>query len=267
MDEREKCSDIFRYGHLKSVGEQMHSHHYHDNRFEIYYMVTGKCNYFVDDKTYEVSPGDIVLIPEGVIHKTNYNGEEHSRILIECESSFVPADLRERLSTIGYFYRNVKISAEIYTILKQIEAEYKNPDDLTLEALGAYIRLLLTLLLRHKNSAAEEKSKNLMVESVVAYIKENYSTDITLSSVARNNFVSSEHLSRTFKKQTGFGFNEFLTLIRLQHAETMLKSRDGKSISEIAYSCGFNDSNYFSDKFRRVYGTSPLKYAKEFKKK
>ena len=112
MDEREYFSDIFRYGNLKSVGESMHSHHYHDSRFEIYYMVSGKCNYFVDDKTYEVTPGDIVLIPEGVIHKTNYNGAEHNRILIECESSFIPADLRARLSDIGYFYRNVKISGD-----------------------------------------------------------------------------------------------------------------------------------------------------------
>ena len=264
MNECCELSEIFRYGNLKSVGESMHSHHYHDNRFEIYYMVSGKCSYFVDDKVHEVVQGDIVLIPEGVIHKTNYNGQEHNRILIECGHSFIGDDVRAALSNVGYHYRNVKASREVYSILKQIEAEYKNADEYTTNALRAYIHLLFTVILRNPNSIVENKSKNAMIESVVAYIKEFYHSDITLSSAAKMNFVSSEHLSRTFKKHTGFGFNEFLTLVRLQHAENLLKSRQGKSISEIAYSCGFNDSNYFSDKFRRVYGTSPLRYAKGF---
>ena len=103
-----------------------------------------------------------------------------------------------------------------------------------------------------------------MIEDVVGYIKENFSSEVTLLEVAKKYFVSAEHLSRTFRRQTGFGFNEFLTLVRLQHAEYMLKNRDGRSISEIAYSCGFNDSNYFSDKFKRSYGKSPLQYSKEF---
>ena len=75
-------------------------------------------------------------------------------------------------------------------------------------------------------------------------------------------FFSQEHLSRTFKKHTGFGFNEYLTLVRLQHAEQLLKGDEKMSISTIAYNCGFNDSNYFSDKFKKMYGTSPLKYSK-----
>ncbi len=266
MNEHEDSGKIFIYGNIKSVGESMHSHHYHDNRFEIYYMVSGNCSYFVDDKVHEVVQGDVVLIPEGVIHKTNYDGKEHTRILIECSGGYIGDSIRERLSDIGYHYRNSKASRGIYSILKQIEAEYNSPDEYTNEALRAYIQLLFTMILRNPNSIVESKSKNAMVESVVSYIKEFYQSDITLSALAKMNFISSEHLSRTFKRHTGFGFNEFLTLVRLQHAENLLKLRHGKSISEIAYSCGFNDSNYFSDKFRRAYGVSPLRYAKSFEK-
>ncbi len=264
MSDSDVSLKIFRYGNLKSVGESMHSHHYHDNRFEIYYMVSGKCSYFIDDKVHEVVQGDVVLIPEGVIHKTNYNGQEHNRILIECGGSFIGDDVRQRLDEVGYHYRNSKASREIHSILKQIEEEYKTSDEYTAESLRSYIQLLFTVILRNPNSIVESKSKNAMVESVVSYIKEYYQSDITLNSAAKMNFISSEHLSRTFKKHTGFGFNEFLTLVRLQHAELLLKSRHGMSISEIAYSCGFNDSNYFSDKFHRTYGISPLKYAKSF---
>ena len=42
----------------------------------------------------------------------------------------------------------------------------------------------------------------------------------------------------------------------------LLKLEEKKSVSEIAFSCGFNDSNYFSHKFKTVYGLSPLQFQK-----
>ena len=83
--------------------------------------------------------------------------------------------------------------------------------------------------------------------------------DVKLSAVARLVNVSAEHLSRIFKKETAFGFNEYLTLYRLQKAEYILANEPGRAIGEIAYSCGFNDSNYFSYKFKQRYGVSPTK--------
>ena len=69
--------------------------------------------------------------------------------------------------------------------------------------------------------------------------------------------VSEEHLSRTFKKEITFGFSEYITLIRLQKAEHMLKNEPSRAITEVAYACGFNDSNYFSYKFKKAYGLTP----------
>jgi AraC-like DNA-binding protein len=99
----------------------------------------------------------------------------------------------------------------------------------------------------------------------ISFIKENYQATITLQQLADMHFISPEHLSRTFKKETNFGFNEFISLVRLQKAEFFLKEHPEMSISEVAYACGFNDSNYFSDKFKRTYGISPLRYSKSFK--
>ncbi len=65
-----------------------------------------------------------------------------------------------------------------------------------------------------------------------------------------------------FKKETGFGFCEYLNLLRLQKAEALLKQSDNLSISLIASECGFNDSNYFSVKFKEMYGISPKKVQK-----
>lgn len=255
----------FKFSNVKCTGTVMHSHHYHDDKFEIYYMVSGECNYFIDDKIYEVIPGDIVLIPEGVIHRTDYGVSEHSRLLIECSSKYIPPEARERLANIVYLYRNPKVSRDIYNILRKIEEEYKNPDEFSFDVIASELKLLLYILVRNEGTVEPTQSKNELIDSVVQYVKGNYHLDINLAKAAKMHFVSPEHLSRCFRRYTGFGFNEFLTLVRLRGAERLLKEKNGMSISDIAYSCGFNDSNYFSNKFKKSYGISPLKYSREYK--
>ena len=61
--------------------------HYHTG-FEIYYMKEGRCRYFIDDRSYDVISGDVVVIPMGVIHRTNYGSQPHSRLLINFTEDF-----------------------------------------------------------------------------------------------------------------------------------------------------------------------------------
>ena len=49
--------------------------------------------------------------------------------------------------------------------------------------------------------------------------------------------------------------------MRLKHAQTALLTTDS-SITDIALEYGFNDSNYFKDLFKKVYGKSPREYRK-----
>ncbi len=253
---------VFRISNLRQSGPIMHSHHHHEE-FELYYMISGRCSYFIEDKSYDVLPGDIVIIPENIIHRTRYMSDSHVRILIECSGEFIPSEAREKLRMVNYVYRNSSVSGEILSALKRIEREYKNPDEFSEEAIKSEMKLLVYTMARNKNALGETQIQNSLIESVVAYIKENFTSDITLSSVAKSHFVSPEHLSRTFKRETDFGFNEYLTIVRLRYAEQRLKNRKGESISKIAYDSGFNDSNYFSDKFKKAYGISPLKYSKD----
>ena len=245
-----------------TYGDVMHSHHYHDF-YELYYMISGNCNYFIDDKVYQVMPGDVVLIPSGVIHRTNYLSGEHTRILIECSENMVPDSVKSSLSSMLYLYRNSPVNKEFHNIYKRLEKEVNDPDFFSCEVVKNTVQMIFYTVARIKSFSKEHKRKNNMIEDVVSYVKENFAQQINLSQVAKDHFISQEHLSRTFKKHTGFGFNEYLTLVRLQHAEQLLKSDERMSISAIAYSCGFNDSNYFSDKFKKFYGMSPLKYSKQ----
>lgn len=239
--------------------------HYHNSSAEIYYLEKGECIYFIEDRAYHAIAGDIIIIPQGVIHKTTYKAP-YSRRLLTFDSELMPELSDEDYSSILYVYRNYSIQGEVKSIFKKIYSEYSNPDKYTDNVLNLLIHQLIYLLVRNENNADSTAYSTNFVAEASKYIMENYAEDITLFSVAEIVSVSGEHLSRTFKKDTGFGFNEYLNLVRLKKADEMLRLEPEKSISEIAISCGFNDSNYFSDKFKGAYGISPIKYRKRIEK-
>ena len=235
--------------------------HYHD-AFEIYYLQKGECRYFIDDKSYDVKEGDLILIPEGVIHHTAYSEGVHSRKLIYCSRASIPTAVAERLSSLLYLYRNDSIADEIGEIFDSIEKESGAHDPFSMGIIEAKLELLFLLLARNKNTCPKAPTKNEYVSAAVEYVRRNYKSDARLSEAAKEISVSPEHLSRIFKRETGFGFCEYLTLVRLKSAEELLISEPESSVSAVAFACGFNDSNYFCEKFKKSYGTSPLKYRK-----
>ena len=240
--------------------------HYHPH-YEIYFMKEGKCKYFIDDRVYEVESGDIIFIPKGLIHRTNYQTPTHTRLLINFTDEYMTPLLKDYLDDYGYLYRSREITRYAEKFFLQIEHEYTHPDEFTTTALKSYTAELICLMLRHPGAKDEEATTgNDLVDGVVKYIKQNYMTDIRLSSVAKMRAVSPEHLSRTFKSCTGLGFNEYVTILRLKKAEDMLQNDRNMTVSEIAYECGFNDGNYFSYKFKKLFGVSPLKARELYKK-
>ena len=259
----EKYADgkFFKYENDRRGKSEMPSQHYH-NVFEFYFLEEGICNYFIDDKSYEVLPGDIVLIPEGTIHKTMYEEGQHSRKLMTLSSHYIPSSVVEMMPSMLYLYRNPDIIPEIRKLLLRIESEYTQPDEYSEEIIESSVALLFFLLARNAKNRKTIQNGSVYATQAINYIKDNYSSEIKLSEIAKLISVSPEHLSRVFKKETGFGFSEYVTMLRLQKAGQLLKTEAKKSVAKIAFECGFNDSNYFSEKFKSFFGVSPIKYRK-----
>lgn len=250
---------VFYYNSTALTREDKSVKHYHP-LYEIYYLEEGICNYLIEDKLMQMLQGDIVFIPKGVIHKTSYE-DIHSRLLVNCSEEYLGAvNIKS-----AFVYRNKKHSREIYDVLKKIEKEYLNTDKFSDGLIMGYMQQLLAIVYRTENEFENTRAQNKYALKALDYLNDNYTSEITLSSLAKKLSVSGEHLSRIFKKETGLGFNEYLSLLRLKKAEALLKLNNNKSVAEIAFQCGFNDSNYFCEKFKSVYGMSPLKFKKSFK--
>lgn len=230
--------------------------HYHGD-YEIYYLTEGRCRYFIHNKTYAMTAGDIVMIPPGQIHKVMYETPVHSRILFNCTRDYIPTSVIPFLAQIAHFPDNPDTARSIAELYRKLQDAVSCPDVFSQDTIRCCVMQLFLLIAGASVHNKPLSVSSPIVEQAVAHIRSNFMDRITLTDTARHCAVSPEHLSRVFKKETGFGFNEYLNLYRLKKAEALLKTGQVRSVSRVALQCGFNDSNYFSGMYKKVYGVPP----------
>ena len=136
------------------------------------------------------------------------------------------------------------------------EDTYKDP------MLKLYTLELLTLLCRLKYDYAPQVSESeQLIHTIAEYIRTNYSQDLSLPVLSKRFALSESCLSRKFKAVSGMGLNEYITSVRIHNAEQLL-SKGELSVTAVAEQCGYSDSNYFASVFKRIKGTTPVKYAR-----
>ena len=248
-------------GGIKGGGTKRHYHEMH----ELYFLEHGACDYFIEGHRYTLRSGDLIWIPAGKIHQTEYKKSAHARRLINCSTDWIPEELRPLFLTAHYLWRDEALSSQIAQLLCFVERESRMQEEYCTRLLECYVAQMLFLLARNKEAQLDLLTNNKTAEAAISYINRNYMSEITLRQVAQASAVSAEHLSRVFRRETGMGVNEYVNLLRLRRAERMLRNEEGRSVAEIAFCCGFNDSNYFSYRFKETFGQSPTAYRKHVK--
>lgn len=85
--------------------------------------------------------------------------------------------------------------------------------------------------------------------------------EFSLQSAADALYVTPQHLSRVFHRETGDTFGARLTGKRMREAMRLLQDQNLK-MYEIARRTGYSSQHYFSSAFKRVLGISPAEYRK-----
>ena len=119
-------------------------------------------------------------------------------------------------------------------------------------------------IIERKNSNADistkYKEKILLIKK---YLDENYcDIDFTIEKLANELSYSKKYISEIFKKEFGLPVQQYVTLLRIQNACSLMEKRIS-CISDISKLCGFSDPLYFSKVFKKKMGVSPKEYIKE----
>jgi AraC family transcriptional regulator len=120
------------------------------------------------------------------------------------------------------------------------------------------------LLTRYAGVVAgrERAVEDVRLRRVDAYMRDHLAEPVSLEDLARQAGVSRFHLLRMFKQQYGETPFQRLTRLRMQHAQSRL-CRANAPISEIAASCGYENSGHFATAFRRWSGVTPRTYRQQ----
>jgi YesN/AraC family two-component response regulator len=97
------------------------------------------------------------------------------------------------------------------------------------------------------------------VQKAIVFIESDLSADLTLSSIAQEQKISSGYLSAVFKRETGRTITEYIRERRIKHAIYLLETTH-LQVQTIATHCGIMDVQYFSKIFKRQTGKTPKEY-------
>ena len=114
-------------------------------------------------------------------------------------------------------------------------------------------------LVHHMRDFLDQGIKRSSLYDCIKYIRENVYSPISVSDVAVYSGYSEEYFSRLFKKEIGFGAQEFIYNCKLIEAKNLLKSTSF-SIGEISNRLYFSNQSHFQRRFKEKYGMTPKEY-------
>ncbi|MBC7958842.1 MAG: helix-turn-helix domain-containing protein, partial [Vallitaleaceae bacterium] len=138
------------------------------------------------------------------------------------------------------------ISAVLAKLIQKLQSEHTQTE----------VTNLLNNLIINTNVTEDEGYKARIQKEIETNVS---NSGFNLAYLAKEMSLSPSYLSSLFKRLYGINFQDYMLSTRLERAKILLLSTDLK-IYEIAASVGFDDPNYFSASFKRIFDCSPNQF-------
>ena len=198
------------------------------------------------------------------LHSTNADGtsvDNYRRLVIVAEPAFWES-VWGRLLLAGIVVLLLLAIAATILYIRRIKRKQHE----TLQAYLALVKVQEAPLAgtpqqpESPRSAPAPEQLDPVIQRVMLFIEQNIgNSDASVGAMAEAAATSRSGLQRKLKQAMGITPQDLLREARLKHACRLLE-QTGKSVSEIAYDCGFTDPKYFSRCFKQSTGRSPSEY-------
>ena len=238
---------------------------------EIYIFFEGSATYRVEGITYEnLQPYDIILIKRSKYHCIKHNVPlvPYNRLIISLSPYFYELPNCSRFVKIfdndahsgSLIPAALTKSSGIYDCLKRYNGYFNSsPDKYPFLAPGFINELVYLISLLDLRAVG---TKNDLIQNIIDHINSDPSFQLTVEQIAEKYFISTRHLNRVFKEETGLTVKQYI--IRKKFYKTQQLYLSGMNITEACTEAGFSSYNSFYTAFVTEYGKSPKKALNSF---
>lgn len=260
---KNKSFGVF-YSETKNHNQNVHVH----DCCELFLCISGGNSFLIDDKFYEMSDGDLFVLNQFEAHKvTPDKGNNFKRYIMHIHPTFLYDISETDANLAGCFYAfnkpnkvtlNPDEKQRLISLFDALKIDHSYGDQMYKNLRATEILLEANRLFSVHSTQNNEGFSQKTIQLVIDYINNNYSSDLSLETVAKNAFVSVNQLCRIFNKYCSTTVTKYIISKRITEAKKLLS--DGKSVTDTAFMCGFNDYANFIKTFKKTVGVSPGKY-------
>lgn len=258
------------YNGEKTMGIHLHG------CYEIYFSIAGGEQFCIDNRVYEVQPGDVFFINPFESHYLSKVDEaSHERIVMSIYPEYLKGlstpqtDLNgcfmQRDSGVGHKISLTKKEQHqfIYFINKMSGKQGFGQDVLDEAAFLEMMCFLNGVFLDSRSLGSDlahiaSKAQHCQTDEILSYINRHLTEDLNVPMLADHFYLSTSHFHKVFKTATGTTVNRYITAKRIARAKAMLS--EGRSVLETGNLCGFKNYSNFFRAFTKLVGLSPRKY-------
>ncbi|MHC4884091.1 MAG: helix-turn-helix domain-containing protein [Planctomycetota bacterium] len=252
----------------------LHTHTY----YELVVIWGGRGIHFTAVEEYEVSAGDVFVLPPGLNHGyRETHGLDLVNLMYLAERLPLPlADLRALPGYHGLFELEPRMREHqalphcLHLDRRQLASVQTRVGELSQEmaarrpgyrtaAIGLFLGLVRDLSCAYGEASSRTREGVMPIGRLLSHLELHYRDSITLAEMAEMAGMSVSSLHRIFRRVEGVSPVEYLLQLRLRRGAELLRTSDRRVI-EVALRVGFSDANYFSRQFRARFGMSPREY-------
>lgn len=222
----------------------------------IIFKFEGETIYSSNHKTYISNAENIAFLPKDCNYswKSQVEGHFYS---IEFEGNI---DITE-IKMFKYQHKE-----KLLKIFANYEYDLLNNKELKEFIMLKYTyEILYELLTGNLSKKYHPSSKKEDMIKILEYIDKNISLPLSNKLLAKKSGYSTSYFRNIFIKTIGVSPMQYVTQVRMEKAVEMLESDYG-TITNLAFSLGYENIYHFSNVFKKYYGMSPLQYKKKFDK-
>lgn len=255
--------------------DSVHVHNYH----QLTIVTHGNANLIVNNFSCKVNAGSVYVVSNYAPHHLeSANNLEVVNILFNLDDLMQHAgslQQNEGFRSLFVFQASTSLYERPSNILKlsyEGIQEILHLIDMMLEELNkdapgqdiviqSYFMILITYLSRQFDVKDERNQDPYAFYLLIEHINQNFSQNYTLSDLTRISSLNERLLRSMFMKKYHCSPMQYITHVKMEKAKYYLITSD-MNITEIADACGYDDSNYFSRKFKQEFGISPRDFKK-----